>query len=190
MALYIDEEVPENSIHRYFMFSGFIGDLVQQTRTARLTTHTAEKGCTRCFLMGTITLDGDDLKTMQWHGMHHEAKAEVLVPQPSDFLEAIPVTREHVCLTQLDADENVIFDSRDYGDNGDDDAPAEPGLKIDYELYDMRRQCADDTVATAAVDHPIPPPLSPGRSQSQKNARREGEAPILSLSQVFRCMNG
>jgi hypothetical protein len=84
LEVYHDATNPERSIKTFIAFSGFIGDLIQQTLCASCTSHTGEKGCMRCFHLGTSTLqDGTKyLGANRMLGMHHPITAEVFqVPE-------------------------------------------------------------------------------------------------------------
>jgi hypothetical protein len=163
LEVFTDEEDPSNSISCYIMLCMFQGDLVQQGITAKVTGHTGEKGCLRCFMLGTNTLqDGTDLRTQRWLGCYHPAEAEVLQPPPEGQVYAQVVTQTDLRFVVCDG--NTITFDRDLA----------RAIEISHEQHGIRARTALTSIKNALLQHPIPQAPPQNAPQQQIDAHRAG----------------
>jgi hypothetical protein len=166
LEVYHDATNPERSIKTFIAFSGFIGDLIQQTLCASCTSHTGEKGCMRCFCMGTNTLqDGTYLGTNRMLGMHHPIAAEVF-QVPGEGVGEVPLTLMDSLIFTTEVDGKTVYLK-----------PAAETVAISHNQHMIRVRTAELACAEAMEQHPVPPVLPAHRAKSEHDTRRKGAAP-------------
>lgn len=150
----------------------FQGDLVQQGITAKVTGHTGEKGCLRCFMLGTNTLhDGTDLHTQRWLGCHHAAAAEVLeMPQAGQEFAPV-VTRPNLQFVTPNGDTCTF--NRQLAES----------IEITDEQHGIRARTASMAIQSALAEHPIPDRPAEGAPQQQYDAHRAGMSSLSYICQ-------
>jgi hypothetical protein len=141
----------------------FQGDLVQQGITAKVTGHTGEKGCLRCFMLGTNTLqDGTDLHTQRWLGCRHPAQAEVMMMPPEGQQFAVLETR--LDLQFAIQNEDIVTFNRELAES----------IAISDEQHGIRARTACMAIESALEQHPIPETPPAGSTQQQRDTHRAG----------------
>jgi hypothetical protein len=166
LEVYTDPENPLNSIQTFIALTGFIGDLLQQAICAHSSSHSAEKGCMRCFCLTTNTLpDGTNLGAQRMLGMHHPVNAEVF-QVPEDGGDADLQIREGLVLA-IDQGAETVFQKN---------LAAE--LTISHQQQCIRTATAALAAEHARESHPLPPALPAAATPEEREAHRAGAVPI------------